>query len=69
MTARGIKMTEVQQIPILIPLEFGTSAIAGTIFVHALAVGVTVNLVRHERRLGRAGAGSWIDVQSLQSRY
>jgi hypothetical protein len=55
-------MTEGQQISILIPLAVGTTAIVCTIFSHALAVGVTVNFVRHERKLGRAGAGFWIDV-------
>jgi hypothetical protein len=30
--------------------------------VHALALAATVNLFRHERRLGRAGAGALIDL-------
>jgi ion channel len=55
-------MMEVQQIPILIPLAVGASAVACTIFIHALAVVVTVNFVRHERRIGRAGQGFWIDT-------
>jgi hypothetical protein len=30
--------------------------------IHALPLGVTVNFVRREKRLGRAGAGFWIDI-------
>ena len=33
-----------------------------TIFIHALAVIATVNFVRRERRLGRAGVNFWNDV-------
>jgi hypothetical protein len=33
-----------------------------TIAIHALAVNGTVTLLRHERRLGRAGASFWSDV-------
>jgi hypothetical protein len=46
----------------LVPLAVGASAVAWTIFIRALAVIVTVNFVRHEGRLGRAGAGFWIDL-------
>ncbi len=55
-------MTEGQQIAILVPLAVGASAVAFTILIHALALMATVRFVRHERRLGRAGAGFWIDV-------
>jgi hypothetical protein len=44
------------------PLAVGASAVAATILIHALAVTATVNLVRHEVRVGRAGAGFWTDV-------
>ncbi|HKF67194.1 MAG TPA: ion channel [Vicinamibacterales bacterium] len=33
-----------------------------TILIHALAVIAAVNVVRHERRLGRAGSSFWIDL-------
>ena len=33
-----------------------------TVFVHALALNATVNFVRREKRLGRAGTGFWTDV-------
>jgi hypothetical protein len=54
-------MTQTHRIAILIPLAVGASAVASTIFIRALAVMATVNFVRHERRLGRAGAGFWMD--------
>ena len=44
------------------PLVVGVSAVACTIFVHALALAATINFVRHERKLGRAGAGALIDL-------
>ena len=40
-------------------------AVVCTVFVHALALGKTVNLIRHERKLGRAGAGALIDLAIL----
>jgi hypothetical protein len=55
-------MTEKQQFAILFPLLVGVGAVACTIFVHALALAATINFVRHERRLGRAGAGAVIDL-------
>jgi hypothetical protein len=50
------------QVAIWIPLAVGASALAATIFIHALAVAATVLFVRHEERVGRAGAGFWTDV-------
>jgi len=55
-------MTPIHQIRTLIPLAVGSSAVVSTILIHALALSATVNLVRRERRLGRAGASFWIDV-------
>jgi hypothetical protein len=55
-------MMPTHRIAILTPLAVGVSAIVCTIIVHALAVSATVNVVRRERRLGRAGARFWIDV-------
>jgi Ion channel len=55
-------MTPLHQIPILIPLVVGSSAVVSTILIHALAVSGTVNLVRRERRLGRAGTSFWVDL-------
>ena len=55
-------MTQNHQFAILYPLVVGVGAVACTIFIHALALAATVNFVRHERRLGRAGAGALIDL-------
>ncbi len=55
-------MAQTHRIAILIPLAVGASAVLCTIFIRAVAVIATVNFVRHERRLGRAGAGLWIDL-------
>ena len=60
-------MTQTHRVAILIPLAVGASAVLCTIFIHALALGATVNFVRHERRLGRAGAGFWIDLAIVVS--
>jgi Ion channel len=50
------------RVAIWIPLAVGASALAATIFIHTLAVTATVHFVRHEERVGRAGAGFWTDV-------
>ena len=55
-------MIPTHPIAIVTPLAVGLSAIVCTIIVHALAVSATVNVVRRERRRGRAGASFWIDV-------
>jgi hypothetical protein len=58
-------MTENHQFAILSPLLVGGGAVACTIFVHALAMAATINLVRHEKKLGRTGAGALIDLAIL----
>ena len=50
------------QFAIVLPLVVGVGVVICTIFVHALALAATVNLFRHERKLGRAGAGALIDL-------
>ncbi len=50
------------RIAILTPLAVGASAIIATILIHALALSATVNVVRHEKRLRRAGTSFWVDV-------
>ena len=54
-------MTQLQQIPTLIPLSVGAVTFACTIFVHVLPFGATVTIVRREKRLGLAGASFWGD--------
>lgn len=55
------EMMQTHRVAILVPLAVGASAVVGTLLIHGLAVGATVNFIRHERRLGRAGAGALID--------
>lgn len=58
-------MTQDHQFAILLPLVVGGGAVVCTIFIHALTIVATVNFVRHERKLGRAGAGPLIDLAIL----
>ena len=55
-------MTQTRQIAILFPLAASAAPLLCTIFIHALALSAAVNFVRHEKRLGRVGAGSWINL-------
>jgi len=55
-------MAQNHQFAILLPLVVGAGAVACTIFIHALALAATINLVRYERKRGRAGAGALIDL-------
>jgi hypothetical protein len=55
-------MPQVTQLPILVPLTVGGAIVLCTIFIRALAVGATVNLVRYERHKGRMGTGFLIDL-------
>jgi len=58
-------MTPDHQFAMLVPLALGAGAVVCTIFVHALTVAATISFVRHERKLGRAGAGALIDLAIL----
>jgi Ion channel len=55
-------MTENHQFAILVPLLVGGGAVACTIVVHALAMSATIDLVRHEKKIGRVGIGPLIDL-------
>ncbi len=55
-------MTENHQIPVLIPLAVGATAVVCTILIHALVLSAAISFVRRERRLGHTGAGFWMDV-------
>ena len=44
------------QFAILLPMAVGVGAVECTIFVHALALAVTVNVFRYEKRRGQLGA-------------
>ncbi len=54
-------MTQVLRIPVLLPLAVGAVVILCTIFIHAMSVAATLNLLRRERRLGRTGRSFWSD--------
>ena len=54
-------MIQVHQVAIVTPLIVGAGAVLCTIFIHALALGATVNFFRRETRLGRAGMMYLID--------
>jgi len=54
-------MIQVHQVAIVTPLIGGAGAVLCTIFIHALALGATVNFFRRETRLGRAGMKYLID--------
>jgi hypothetical protein len=60
-----VEVAQDHQFAILLPLLVAAGAVACTIFVHALAMVATINLFRHERKLGRAGAGALIDLTIL----
>jgi hypothetical protein len=55
-------MTQVHQVAIVAPLTVGAGALLCTIFIHALALGATVNSFRREIRLGRAGMKYIVDL-------
>jgi hypothetical protein len=55
-------MAQIHRVTILLPLVVGASAVLCTTFIHALALGATVNFFRYERRRGRAGSGFWINL-------
>jgi hypothetical protein len=55
-------MSQVHPVAIVLPLTVGAGAVLCTIFIHALALGATVNFFRRETRLGRAGLRYLIDL-------
>jgi hypothetical protein len=55
-------MTQLHRVAILLPLLVGTGATVCTICIHAVAVGGTVNLIRHEQKFGRLGTGLSVDL-------
>jgi Ion channel len=56
-------MTQIQQIPILLPLAVGSVAILCTILIHAMPLGGTLWFVRREKSLGHTGRGFWSDAR------
>jgi len=64
MTGRklGHRMMRNDQVAVLLPMMVGSVAALCTILIHSLALGACVNFFRRERKLGRVGAGLWIDL-------
>ena len=56
---------EPDRIAIWLPLAVSASAVVTTIAIHTLAVTATVNFVRREIKLRRAGTGFWPDVATV----
>lgn len=54
-------MSQVHPVAIFTPLAVGAGAVLCTIFIHALALGATVNFFRRESRLGRTGMNHLVD--------
>jgi hypothetical protein len=55
-------MGQIGHISMFLPLTVGAVTILGTIVIHAFPLSATISIVRHERKLGRAGRGFWIDM-------
>lgn len=58
----GIRMTQKDQVAILLPMVAGAITALCTILIHSLAMGASVNLFRRERKLGHVGSGLGIDL-------
>jgi hypothetical protein len=55
-------MTEIPHVAFVVPLAVGIVAVLCTILIHAWPLTATVNFVRRERKLGRAGLSLRIDL-------
>jgi hypothetical protein len=55
-------MMQIHQVAIVSPLFVGAITAVCTVFIHAVPLTATVNLVRREKRLGRTGKGFWVDA-------
>ena len=55
-------MDDTHSIPFLIPVAVGAAAILCTLFIHALPLHATINLIRREKKRGRVGVRFWIDT-------
>jgi hypothetical protein len=56
------RMIQIHHMPILAPLSVGVAVSISMIMIHLLPLRATVNLIRREKRLGRIGANSWLDM-------
>jgi Ion channel len=56
-------MTQIQQIPILLPLAVGSVAVFCTVLIHAMPLAGTLWFVRREKSLGHTGRSFWGDTR------
>ena len=55
-------MVQLHRVAIVTPMAVGAGAVLCTTFIHAMALGATVNFFRRETRRGRAGMRYLIDI-------
>jgi hypothetical protein len=55
-------MPQVLHVAILVPLLIGMLTSICAILIHLLPVRITLELLRHEKKLGRLGTNFWIDI-------
>jgi hypothetical protein len=58
-------MTQIHGVAIARPMAVGAVAVLCTIFIHALAIGATVNFFRYEGERGVTGTGLLVDLPIL----
>jgi len=58
----GRTLNETLRIPVVAPLAVGAVMVAVALAIHSLAVIATVQLFRHEKKMGRAGSSTLMDV-------
>jgi len=56
-------MTQIQQIPILLPLAVSSVAILCTILIHGMPLAGTLWFIRREKSLGHTGRSFWGDTR------
>jgi Ion channel len=56
------EMIQVHRIVVLVPLSVGMVVSICAVMIHVLPLRATINLIRREKRLGRIGTKSWIDM-------
>jgi hypothetical protein len=61
----GNKMTQIHEVALSRPLAVGLVAVLCTIFIHALAIGATVNFFRYEKKTSRPGRSLLVDLPIL----
>jgi len=55
-------MTGKDEVAVLLPMVAGSIATLCTILIHSVALGASVRLFRHERKLGLVGSRVWVNL-------